>query len=126
MVKKILIVDDDPDIIYTIKKRFEVIDKNYQILGANSGKKCLELLTNNKIPDLILLDVMMPELSGWEVAAELKKNPKWKEIPIIFLTAKTDSYSKTFGGIVAEDYITKPFEFIRLKESIDKLLCKKD
>ncbi len=126
MVKTILIVDDDPDIIYTVKKRFEVIEKNYKILGVDSGKKCLELLNNNEIPDLILLDVMMPELSGWEVAAELKKNPEWKNIPIIFLTAKTDSYSKTFGGIVAEDYITKPFEFSRLKESIDKLLCKKD
>lgn len=122
MVKTILVVDDDPDIIYTIKKSFENLDKNYKILGVESGKKCLNLLKNNEIPDLILLDIMMPELSGWDVAAELKKNPKWKDIPVIFLTAKTDPFSKTLGGIVVDDYITKPFEFIVLKESIDRLL----
>ena len=85
-------------------------------------KKCLELLKNNEIPDLILLDIMMPEHSGWDVAAELKKNPKWKDIPVIFLTAKSDPFSKIYGGIVIEDYITKPFEIMELKESIDRLL----
>ena len=122
MVKTILVVDDDPDLIYTIRKGFEDIDTNYKILGAESGKKCLKLLKNNEIPDLILLDIMMPELSGWDVAAELKKNPKWKDIPVIFLTAKSDPFSKTYGGIVIEDYITKPFEIMELKESIDRLL----
>jgi len=122
MVKTILVVDDDPDLIYTIRKGFEGIDTNYKILGAESGKKCLKLLKNNEIPDLILLDIMMPELSGWDVAAELKKNPKWKDIPVIFLTAKSDPFSKTYGGIVIEDYITKPFEIMELKESIDRLL----
>jgi len=123
MAKTILVVDDDPDIIYTIKKSFENLDTNYKILGVESGKKCLKLLKNNKIPDLILLDIMMPELSGWDVAAELKKNPKWKDIPVIFLTAKTDSFSKTLGNIVVDEYITKPFEFMELKECIDRLLC---
>ncbi len=124
MVKTILVVDDDPDIIYTVKKRFEVINSNYKIIGVDSGENCLKLLKNEKKPDLILLDIMMPGLNGWDVAAMLKKNPKWKNIPVIFLTAKTDSFSKTFGGIVVEDYITKPFEFIELKESIDRLLCR--
>ena len=122
MVKTILVVDDDPDLIYTIRMGFENIDKNYKILGAESGKKCLELLKNNEIPDLILLDIMMPELSGWDIAAKLKKNPKWKDIPVIFLTAKSDPFSKIYGGIVIEDYITKPFEIMELKESIDRLL----
>ena len=122
MVKTILVVDDDPDLIYTIRMGFENIDKNYKILGAESGKKCLELLKNNEIPDLILLDIMMPEMNGWDVAAEIKKNPKWSGIPIVFLTAQSDAFSRTFGGIVSADYITKPFEIMELKESIDRLL----
>jgi len=124
MKKTILVVDDDPDIIYTVKKRFEVLDSNYKILSVENGEKCLKLLKNKKLPDIILLDVMMPGISGWDVAAELKKNPKWKNIPVIFLTAKSDPFSKTFGGIVVEDYITKPFEFMDLKKSIDRLLCR--
>jgi CheY-like chemotaxis protein len=84
--------------------------------------QCLELLKNNQIPDLILLDIMMPGMNGWDVAAEIRKNPIWNKIPLVFLTAKTNSFSKTFGGIVSEDYITKPFEMKELKESIDKFL----
>lgn len=121
-LKKIMVVDDEPDLISTIKTIFKNLSINYEVIGANSGKQCLEFLENNKIPDLILLDIMMPGMNGWDVAAELKKNPKWRDIPIIFLTIKNDIYSKTFGGIVSVDYITKPFELKELKESIDKIL----
>jgi CheY-like chemotaxis protein len=65
---------------------------------------------------------MMPGMNGWDVAAEIKKNPKWKKIPLVFLTAKTDSFSAGFGKIVSEDYILKPFELKDLKKSIDKYL----
>ena len=122
MKKKIMIVDDEPDLIYTVKVGLEDISNDYEVIGANSGMQCLELLKNNQIPDIISLDIMMPEMNGWDVAAEIKKNPQWNKIPLVFLTAKTDSFSKTFGRIVSEDYITKPFEIKELKESIDRLL----
>lgn len=122
MKKTVLVVDVDPDLIYAIKIGFEDIGANYEIIAAESGKKCLEMLKNNEIPDLILLDIMMPEIDGWDVAAEILKNPNWSKIPIVFLTAKTDDFSKTFGNIVCNDYITKPFEIAKLKESIDKVL----
>ena len=122
MKKKIMIVDDEPDQILTVKLILTDLSDEYETIGANSGMQCLELLKNNQIPDLILLDIMMPEMNGWDVAAELKKNPNWNDIPIIFLTAKTDSFSKTFGGIVSTDYITKPFESIELEERVNKAL----
>jgi CheY-like chemotaxis protein len=122
MKKKIMVVDDEPDQIFTVKNVLESSGGKYEVIGVNSGMQCLELLKNNQIPDLILLDIMMPGMNGWDVAAEIKKNPIWNKIPLVFLTAKTDSFSKTFGGIVSEDYITKPFEMKELKESIDKFL----
>jgi len=117
MEKRIMVVDDEPDILSSIKTIFKSLSDKYEVIGANSGKQCLEFLENNQIPDLILLDIMMPGMNGWDVAAELKKNPKWSDIPIIFLTVKNDTYSKTLGGIVSVDYITKPFEIRELKES---------
>ena len=122
MKKKIIVVDDEPDLIHTVKLILEDLSDEYEVIGVDSGMQCLELLKNNQIPDLILLDIMMPGMNGWDVAAEIKKNPIWNKIPLVFLTAKTDSFSKTFGSIVSEDYITKPFEMKELKKIIDKFL----
>ena len=122
MKKKIMMVDDEPDQLITVKMILEDLSDEYEFIGADSGEKCFELLKNNQIPDLIFLDIMMPGMNGWDVASEIKKNPKWNKIPIVFLTAKADPFSKTFGGIVSQDYITKPFERKELKESIDKIL----
>ena len=74
MVKKVMVVDDDSGVIYTVKHGIEGLDKNYEIISANSGKKCLELLQENKIPDIILLDIMMPDMSGWETYQKIKQN----------------------------------------------------
>jgi CheY-like chemotaxis protein len=122
MTKIVMVVDDNPDIKFIIKRGLESSDENYKILYANNGKQCLELLENNQIPDLILLDIMMPGMDGWDVAAKIKENPKWSNIPLVFLTAKSDSFSQTFGGIVSEDYITKPFEIKDLKKRIERAL----
>jgi two-component system alkaline phosphatase synthesis response regulator PhoP len=67
---------------------------------------------------------MMPETDGWTLFAKLKERKEWSDIPIIFLTAKTDDYSKGFGKISAQDYIEKPFEIKDLKERIDKVLSR--
>jgi CheY-like chemotaxis protein len=122
MDKKIMVVDDEPDQILTIKLILEDLNNEYKVIGAEGGKKCLELLKNNQIPDLIFLDIMMPDMNGWDLAAEIKKNQNWNKIPIVFLTAKSDPFSKTFGNIVSNDYITKPYERKELKEVIEKIL----
>ena len=124
MVKNILIVDDDSSVRYTVKNGIELYD-NYKVTTVESGIKCLEILQENKIPDLILLDVMMPEMSGWKTFDKIKENEMWIDIPIIFLTARTDRVAKHAGGFLAEDYIEKPAKIPELKERIDKVLNKK-
>jgi len=117
-----MIVDDLPQITYTVKYGLEKLDSDYNVLRVESGKKCLELLENNQIPDLILLDIMMPEMNGWEVARKLREKLEWRKIPIIFLTAIEDETSKITGSIIAKDYIGKPFEITELKKKIDTVL----
>ena len=122
MKKKIMIVDDEPYQILTIKKTLEDLSDKYEVIGANSGIQCLQLLKNNQIPDIILLDIMMPEMSGWETFSRLKENQLWKNIPIIFLTARTDKIAENAGSFLAEDYIEKPYNIKNLKKRIDKVL----
>ena len=124
MTKKIMVVDDDPGIIFTVKRGMEGFDKDYEITTASGGKECLELLKNNLIPDLILLDILMPDISGWEVYKKLKNNDMWKNIPVVFLTARTDRISREAGGFLGDDYIEKPFKLPELKDRIDKILKK--
>jgi len=75
-------------------------------------------------PDLVLLDIMMPEMSGWDVVAKIKENPSWNEIPIIFLTAKGDTMSIGMGGLASQDYIVKPFNIKDLKNRIEQVIGK--
>jgi len=124
-MKKILIVDDDPDQISTIKYVLENSDSHYEIISANNGIQCLKLLENNLIPDLILLDIMMPEMNGWEVFKHLKEKSQWNNIPIIFLTARTDGIAKNAGGFLGDDYIEKPFNGEDLIKRIDDTLKKR-
>jgi two-component system, OmpR family, response regulator VicR len=124
MIKKIMVVDDDPGVSFTVKRGIENLDKNYKITTVNSGKKCLELLEAGEMPDLILLDIMMPDMSGWETYEKIREKKNNKEIPIVFLTARTDRIAKNAGGFLAEDYIEKPFKVTDLKERLDKILKK--
>ena len=126
MSKKIMIVDDNPSIIFSVKEGLELIDDSYEIIGAESGEKCLELLKSGNLPDLILLDIMMPGMNGWDLFAELDNNTEWKKIPVVFLTAKTDAYSTGFGKLVSMDYIEKPFDLKDLKKRIDSILEKEN
>jgi DNA-binding response OmpR family regulator len=123
MVKKIVVVDDNPDIVLSIKSGLEDSTNNYKVVGVESGKKCLELL-ETEIPDLILLDIMMPDMSGWETFDKLKENSAWEDIPVVFLTARTDRVARNAGGFLGEDYIEKPFELEDLKKRIDEVINK--
>ena len=124
MKKKIMLVDDNPDFIYMVKRSLKPFSDQYEVVGVNGGEECFEFLEKGDIPDIILLDIMMPETDGWTLFAKLKERKEWSDIPIIFLTAKTDDYSKGFGKISAQDYIEKPFEIKDLKERIDKVLSR--
>jgi len=105
-----MVVDDEPDQIFTVKTILDNFSNEYEIIGANSGSDCLKLLKNNQIPDLILLDIMMPKMSGWEVYSCLKENSSWKNIPIVFITARNDIVAKKAGGFLGHDYIEKPYK----------------
>ena len=120
--KKVMIVDDNPDLLSLVKKGLENESNEYEVIGAESGKKCFEILEKNELPDLILLDIMMPEMDGWDVFAYIRQNPEWNDIPIVFLTAKSDEFSKGFGKLSAAEYITKPFEISYLLEKIENIL----
>ncbi|WP_165311503.1 response regulator [Vibrio ziniensis] len=101
----LLVIDDIPE---NLSLMYKLLKDDYKVKGANSGDKGLAIARNDK-PDLILLDVMMPDMDGFEVCEYLKENPATKDIPIIFLTAKTESLDERRGlELGAVDYITKP------------------
>jgi len=122
MVKTILVVDDYSDIVVSVKQVLEDPTGQYRVIGVDSGEKCLQVLQGDELPDLILLDIMMPGMSGWDVAARIKQNERWRDVPIVFLTAKGDDMSKGIGHLASVDYIVKPFDILNLKESIDRIL----
>jgi len=117
---KILIVDDEIDTLLPLKRSLEVED--YLVVGASNGKEAL-IKAKTDIPDLILLDLMMPEMDGYEVCAKLKTDELTKNIPVIMLTAKDTVREKVKGlDIGADDYVTKPFHLIELKARIKSVL----
>jgi two-component system alkaline phosphatase synthesis response regulator PhoP len=106
MKKKVLVVDDEKDIVDILKYNLER-ENEFEILTAKDGREALELAA--LIPDLILLDIMMPEVNGFEVCKQLKNNPDTAKIPVIFLTAKENEIDEILGlEIGADDYISKP------------------
>lgn len=102
----VLVVDDTPA---NIKVLMETLKDDYRIVAAVNGKRALQLAASDPNPDIILLDVMMPEMDGYEVCARLKADTKTRDIPIIFVTAMSDTQDETKGlALGAVDYITKP------------------
>ena len=102
----ILVVDDALD---TLSLLGTILKNHYRVKIAKTGEKAIEIAIGNDKPDLILLDIMMPEIDGYEVCRRLKKHPTAHDIPIIFLTAKTDIADEEMGlELGAVDYITKP------------------
>lgn len=103
----ILIVDDTPTNIHVLA---ESLRMEYRVRVASSGKAAFEIIAKLGPPDLILLDVMMPEMDGYEVCRRLKQSPETKNVPVIFVTAKSDAVDEEYGlKLGAVDYIAKPF-----------------
>lgn len=113
-------------ILFSVKEGLEGKYDSFIVEKALGGKECFELLHKGIIPDLILLDIMMPDMNGWDVYARLQEDETWKHIPIVFLTAKTDDYSKGFGKLVCKDYIEKPIEIRELAQRIEEVFEKKE
>lgn len=108
MAHTVLVVDDQAENLAILG---ELLENHYQVKVANSGEKALRTALSAPRPDLILLDVMMPEMDGYQVLARLKENPLTREIPIIFVTAKDGATDEEMGlELGAADYITKPIK----------------
>lgn len=104
----VLVIEDDPDTVFLIEELFEL--KSYRIKGVNSGAKGLEELNTNT-PKLILLDILLPDLDGYEVAKEIRNNDKFKKIPIFYITAvPVSEVSKRIKDTGVNGYILKPFD----------------
>lgn len=110
-MSKILIVDDEPYMRILMEQALEdFIDKGVIIFTAENGIKALEIIKKEK-PDLVFLDVMMPEMDGYDVCSNIKKDAEFKNIYIILLTARGQEVDKKMGmECGANDYITKPFD----------------
>ena len=121
--KRVLIVDDDPDIILSLKVLLE--SEGYKVYSFENGEECLKSLEDGINPTLIILDVMMPFMSGWELHRRLGENPKWKKIPVVFLTARTNETVEEMCTKYGVEYISKPFDVNRFKERIKKILFSK-
>ena len=124
-MKKIMIVDDESDQIYTLRKILESVSDNYELVGAESGMQCLQLLKNGENPDIIFLDIMMPDMSGWELLEKIKDNIKWHKIPIVFLTARSDNTAIKAGGFLGDEFINKPYDINEIIKIIKEKTNKK-
>ncbi|SFI60154.1 Response regulator receiver domain-containing protein [Kaistella treverensis] len=119
-MKKILIADDEHKIIMTLEYAFR--KTGYEVFIARDGSEVLELL-KTEIPDLILLDIMMPKMDGFSTLQEIKTQEKLKNVKVIFLSAKNNPVDIEKGlEMGADDYITKPYSIKKLTERVEELL----
>ena len=118
---KIMVVDDEPELVDMVRLILE--SDGYDVVTASGGQEALEKIPV-EMPALVLLDIIMPKMDGWEVFSRIKGNPKTHDIPVIMLTAKDQRIDKLIGLHVVKvnDYITKPFGRAELLERIKKVL----
>ena len=123
---KILIVDDEEDVLYSLKHGLESLSNDFSIQMANDGKQCLEILSK-ETPNLILLDLMMPNMNGWQVLDVIQGNLKWREIPVFIISAFNDPEFKQTTEDLGIPFIEKPINVEELKMRIDEyFLVKKN
>ena len=119
-MKKILIVDDEQDIVESLK--FVLEGNDYTCYCAYNGEDGLNM-ARELMPDLLILDVMMPRINGYKISRLLKFDSKYKDIPILMITARSQEEDKLIGEETgADEYITKPFEIEELVEKVDRYL----
>jgi two-component system, OmpR family, response regulator VicR len=123
-VKHIVCIEDEPEMIDLI--RLILSRRGFEVHGAPGGKEGLKLI-RELLPDLVLLDLMMPEMDGWEVYQQLKAEDSTRNIPVIVVTAKAQNIDKVLGLHIAkvDDYIAKPFGPQELVDAVEKIFAKK-
>lgn len=121
---RVVCIEDEPDMIDLV--RLILARKGFEVIGAPGGYEGLQAIEKFQ-PDLVLLDLMMPDMDGWEVYQRIKSNSMTNGIPVIIVTAKAQSIDKMLGLHIAkvDDYITKPFGPSELVSSIEKVLARK-
>ncbi|TFH33241.1 MAG: response regulator [Anaerolineales bacterium] len=119
--KRVVCIEDEPEMIDLV--RLILGRKGFNVIGANGGIEGLETVRREH-PDLVLLDLMMPDMDGWEVYQQMKADTQLREIPVVVVTAKAQSIDKVLGLHIAkvDDYITKPFGPQELLESVEKII----
>ncbi len=119
--KLIAIIDDEPDILNLVKINLE--KSNFDTVSFTEATSFLEYLKNNKKPDLLILDLMLPDLDGIELCKDLRNSPEYQYLPIIILSAKTEETDKILGlELGADDYIAKPFSTKELVARVKAVL----
>jgi DNA-binding response OmpR family regulator len=120
--KRVVYIEDEHEMIDLV--RLILSRKGFEVIGATGGRDGLNLV-REKLPDLVLLDLMMPDMDGWEVYQQMKADESMRSIPVIVVTAKAQSIDKVLGLHIAkvEDYISKPFSPQELLESVEKVLA---
>lgn len=122
--KRLVYIEDEAEMIDLV--RLILNRRGYEVIGANGGLEGLETVRREK-PDLVLLDLMMPDLGGWEVFQQMKASEETRDIPVIVVTAKAQTIDRVLGLHIAkvDDYISKPFSPQELFNSIEKVLQRK-
>ena len=123
VMKRIMVVDDLPDQIFTAKTALQNLDEKFEVIGAGNGEECLEMLNNGDVPDMIISETRMQGMTGRELPDKLKENPAWQDIPMMFLTVWKDRFERN-SDFPCNDYIEKPVDAEELKKRIDKVLKK--
>ncbi len=121
---RLVYIEDEQEMIDLV--RLIMARRGFEVLGANGGHDGLALIRQN-MPDLVLLDLMMPDMDGWDVYQQMKADETTRDIPVIVITAKAQSIDKVLGLHIAkvDDYISKPFSPNELVESIEKVIARK-
>lgn len=121
---RVVCIEDEPEMIDLV--RLILSREGFEVVGAPGGMEGLHTVEDLQ-PKLVLLDLMMPDMDGWEVYQRLKANPHTNHIPVIVVTARAQSIDKVLGLHIAkvDDYITKPFGPAELLKSVSKVLAKK-
>ena len=122
-INRIIYIEDDPDMIDLVSLILN--RRGFTVQGADGGVKGLDLVLS-ELPDLVLLDLMMPDLDGWDVYQQMKAQAKTRNIPVIVITAKAQAIDRVLGLRIAkvDDYICKPFSPNELIASIDRIIEK--
>jgi DNA-binding NarL/FixJ family response regulator len=118
--RRLLLIDDDPNLILLVKDYLEF--RGYEVVTAENGREALEVL-ESEVPDMIICDVMMPEMDGYQLVSTIRQDPKTSWIPVLFLSAKGQSQDRVKGlNIGADVYMVKPFEPEELVAQVESSL----